>query len=153
MSYTVDEKTLTIIPLKDLHYNSKIYTKDGTIKSVKTPFQIIKESCINYYSNYDGRRQATINRTNFRYKVPIIISKLFNIYAFPTNSPSLFHTKWIFANNLAQIIHITDQKSKILFKDGTKITLNISSHVLNTQLNRAYALMHLVHMLKGDVKR
>lgn len=151
--YIVDEKTLIIKPLKDLQYQSIIHTTEGIIKSRKTPLEIIKESCMAYYSNYEGRRQATIQQTKYRYKVPIIISKLFNIYVFPTNSPRLFHTKWIFVNNLAHIIHLNQHKSKILFKDGTSLIINVSSHVLKTQVTRTYALMHMVHMLKQGAKQ
>lgn len=151
--YVADVNTFMVMPLRDLEYNSKIYTKEGIIKSAKPPLEIIKDSCVKYFSNYEGRRKSAIDHANFHYKVPIIVSKIFNIYAFPTNSPNLFHTTWIFANNLVQFKKINKGKSEILFTDGTTAIVNVSSHVLNTQLNRVYALMHRVQMLKDDAKR
>lgn len=146
--YIIDEDTLAITPLKHLKFNSKVYTKNGVLKCIQKPLDIIKESCIEYYSDYEGRRKATIIHTNFRHKVPIIISKTFNICAFPTNSPKLFYTSWIFANNLVYISKVNNKKSEILFNDHTRIHFNISKHVLINQLTRTYALMHKIDMLK-----
>jgi len=149
--YIVDHDTLAIKPYKHIKYNAKIFTKYGIYKSTYTPFEIIKESCERYFTSYEARRRATIRYTNFRHKVPIIISKYFNILAFPTNSPSLFHTNWIFVNNIVHIFKIGNYRSEILYNNGTKIPFNISSQNLQRQLTRSYALMHIVGMIKNGI--
>jgi len=147
--YIVDEYAFQMKPYQDLEYNTKIYTQNGIIKSKQTPLEIIKGSCMAYYSNYEGRRQATMHKTKYKYKVPIILCKIKGIYAFPTNSPGNYQTEWIFVNNLIKINEINKQQSEIQYKDGSKIITHISAHILNKQLTRTYALMHMVNMDKG----
>src|SRR5690625_7930761 len=122
--YIVDHDTLAIKPYKHIKYNAKIFTKYGIYKSTYTPFEIIKESCERYFTSYEARRRATIRYTNFRHKVPIIISKYFNISAFPTNSTSLFHTNWIFVNNILHIFKIGNYRSESRSNRGTKTSFN-----------------------------
>jgi|SRR5690625_1181036 len=153
-NYIADLDTLAIKPYEHIKYNAKIFTKHGIYKCTNTPFEIIQESCQYYFSSYEARRKATIFYTNFRHKVPIFISKHFNILAFPTSSPSLFHTNWIFVNNIVHIFKIGNYRSNILYNNGTKISFNTSKQNLQAQLTRSYALMHIVDMIKqGMIKK
>ena len=86
--YEVNSSTMFIQPVE---YGSKIYSQifetDGEFLSPFKPFDIIKHSCEFYGADYQSRRRATKDLTNYTRKVPIAIEPSNDIFFFPTASP------------------------------------------------------------------
>jgi competence protein ComK len=87
--YEINKETIAIIPANHIDYYSIVLERDQQLHVKLTPLQLIKASCLEGGSTYDGRRLAVTHQTGAQNKVPIPIHPLEQIYAFPTHSPSL----------------------------------------------------------------
>lgn len=141
--YIITEDTLAILPVKHIEYSSVVYELGEGYYVRQTPMQIIKASCKAYHSSYDGRREATISLTNAKYKSPIIIRERDDLLAFPTISPKKFECAWILATHI-KTIENPNNESCIIFNNGFPLTLAISFHCLQSQLNTTQHLHYLL---------
>lgn len=92
--YKINASTVAVLPIL---YGNRIFSKifdlgKGAISPFK-PMDIVKESCMNNGSTYEGRKMAARRFIGTVHKVPIAISPL--IYLFPTTSPENPHCIWI----------------------------------------------------------
>lgn len=144
--YTINPQTFALLPAKQIDYETTVIEQDKQFFVSKTPYQLIKEACLDYYSTYEGRRTAVMHHTNFKKKVPIPISLSRNIYAFPTHSTTDIECIWIFPNHIQSIKQVSSVKtphfqSVITFKNGQQLPLNVSHHILDKQMQRATICM------------
>lgn len=103
--------------------------------------QLIEEACLIYGSTYEGRRKSAMYRTHLKRKVPIPVSISRDIYTFPTHSPNDHDCVWIFLRHVQFVQGIAsensdDEKSLILFDDQLKLSLDVSSYIIEKQLER-----------------
>lgn len=148
--YHINERTLAILPAKQMTYDSIVIEQEQTLHICQTPFQIIKTSCKNDWTSYEGRRQAVIHHMHFTHKVPIPISLIKNLYFFPTHSPHNIHNCWIGAHHIAHITkhpHSGKRKSIIQFKCGQTISLDVSAYTLQQQTQRTFACMYQIRQM------
>lgn len=140
--YLINPRTRILLPAKEIEYDTIIYEQDKQIFVKKTAMQLIETACLRYGSTYDGRRRATVNRTNFKRMVPIPISISRDIYAFPTHSPTDYDCAWIFSNHVQAYKRIpptkhASEKSMIIFNDNLELSLDVSTHTIKKQKERA----------------
>ncbi len=140
-TYTITTNTLAVVPARTIEYSSIVLESNQQCYIKQTPFEIIKASCINYWSTYDGRRQTTIQQTGFKQKTPIPISKQNNIIAFPTHSPINYDCCWIIYSPYLRIIP-HPRKTILYIGHGKSITLDISNHILQKQIERAFVVYY-----------
>ncbi len=147
-TYIVHENTCALLPAKQIEYGTMIIEHKETKKERAVPFDIIKESCTHYWSNYEGRRNAVIQKLGYKQKTPIPLSIQQKICFFPTHSPSHIDNCWI---NFDQIKRwdktpktkqLSREQIKVIFKNGTNITVDVSVHTFSTQFDRAFAVMY-----------
>src|SRR5690625_2067975 len=125
--YIANKYPLAIIFARQFDY-------DGiAIEKRKTPLQIIKETCCHHLSTYEGRRQAIIKQTSFKYKVPILFNEKDSLLSFPTEAPSHFDCTWIFPTKINSIQR-DNHYSSITFQNELNLQLNISYYSLHTQV-------------------
>ncbi|WP_227939049.1 competence protein ComK [Alkalihalobacillus deserti] len=136
--YEINRETSVLLPAEHLEYNSIVWEKDQVFHVRKTPFQLIKEACLEGGADYDGRKVAVTYKTGIQSKIPIPVNPLEHIYAFPTNSPKLFECSWIFYHHVKSLKrhpHFSNQ-SIITFKNHKELHLEISYNTLERQLQR-----------------
>lgn len=142
--YYIHQKTLAIIPAREITYATIIIEEEQTIQAHQTPLDIMKASCReNCWSTYEGTRKAVMYHMNFTYKVPIpMIIGNHKLYFFPTHSPSNINNIWIAAHQIAFIKKLGPKKSSIQFTSGKEVTIDVSAYTLHEQKNRALACMY-----------
>lgn len=143
MDYEINKDTLAVIPLSKS--KCKILEKEEEyILSVQT-FDVIEHSCEYFGSNYEGRYVGTKKIAGITHKSPIIIEDTSKIIFFPTTSPNKEECIWISLNNI-----VSYEKgelkgtSKILFKNGNILNLDMSIGSLTNQILRASRLKYLL---------
>lgn len=140
--YEINSKTLAIIPIDN--EVSKVLEGESVYYIKKTPTEIIDHSCRYFGSSYLGRFEGTKHILGFNYKAPIIIEETKRIIFFPTASPRLSNCAWINLHNIKS--YTKDyKKSIILFKNGSKVRLEISYNSLENQIFRATRLAVLIN--------
>ena len=143
-NYEINEETLAIIS----HYpNARIYegTKSYLIKD--NTYNIIKKSCEYFGSTFEGRRRGTKILTGYATKSPIIIEESRDIIFFPTSSPRSKECSWISLNNVNDY-RKRDNSTEIIFKNKSKILINISYYAFTNLILRATRLNYVLNERK-----
>ena len=140
-NYEINKGTLAIIPVGE--NLSTVIEEDNIINITKPSQEIIEESCKFFGSSYEGRLEGTKKILGFNYKIPIIIEESNDIIFFPTSSPRNSDCHWISLNKI-QNIKKNKKTTKIIFKTGQEISLNISYYSLENQIFRATRLQSII---------
>lgn len=139
--YEINSKTLVIIPLsKNL---SKVVEEEQEFIVNMNSTEIIDHSCKYFGSSFIGRHEGAKNLIGINYKTPIIIEETRNIIFFPTCSYRLNNCYWI---SLEHIDYYNKYKqfSKIKFKNGYELVVNISVGSLENQILRSTRLESVI---------
>lgn len=135
--YEISIETLAIIPMENRY--SKVVEMEDTFIIEKTPFEIIEDSCKYFGSSYIGRHEGTKSLIGVNYKSPIIIEETNNIIFFPTSSPRFTNCSWISLRHVWKY-EKEEKYSKIIFKNGFSLILEISYGSLQNQILRSSLL-------------
>jgi len=145
--YKVNPKTMALVAVFHIDYSTIVYEKDQKLYVRKTPTEIVKDSCLDGGSTYDGRRLAVMYHTDSKRKVPIPIIPDLDIYAFPTKCPGDSDCSWIFFHHIKYISTFSCKKnpftkSIVTFNNGEHITLTESNHSMQKQMQRTAMCVH-----------
>ena len=147
--YEINSSTLAIVPISDKE--SKVYEEEEEYIIQKSANSIIKQNCEFYGSSYEGRCTGTKYLTGIKSKYPIIIEESRNIIFFPTSSIRTGQSTWIALNKIKKY-NKTKFNSQVLFKNETKIDLDISLYSLENQIIRATMLKSKLYERKLEEK-
>ncbi len=142
-SYEINGNTLAIIPIGK--NKSKVLEVHNEFLVEKNSTAIIDDSCKYFGSSYQGRFEGTKNILGVSYKSPIIVEESMEIIFFPTTSPRTADCHWICLNNIDDYFKNKDNITKINFKNGINIILNMSIGAFENQIVRS---MRLANILK-----
>ena len=135
--YEINEETLAIINVSSS--KTKVIEENNEYIVDKNGYKIMDESCQYFGSSYQGRVVGSKKILNANYKLPIIVEESRKIIFFPTTSPKMEDCMWISLNKIDNYIKHPD-KTTIIFKNGKKIDINISSSSINNQILRSSRL-------------
>ena len=127
--------------------NTKIYEGNKSYLIKDNTLNIIKKSCEYFGSTFEGRRRGTRILTGYSTKSPIIIEESKDIIFFPTSSPRSKNCSWISLNNVKDYRKI-DKNTEIIFKNMSKISVNISYYVFTNLILRATRLNYVLNERK-----
>jgi len=133
-NYEVNMDTLAIIPINT--NETRIIEKDSDFIVNSSSMKIIDDGCRFFGSTYNGRSEGTKSMIGVNYKAPIILEETIPMIFFPTISPRLEACSWISFKDIDKCYKI-DKKSVILFKNGTKLEINLSYKILQNQILRS----------------
>lgn len=137
MKYEVNDETLAVIGI-DVS-NSKIIEKEKEYEINDNIYNIMDDSCQYFGSSYSGRVAGSKKMLDSKYKLPIVVEESSNLIFFPLNSPENDNCVWISLKWFDSVIDI-DNKTYIIFKNGTKIDTNVSKYSIKNQVLRASRL-------------
>ena len=140
-NYEINQSTLAIVPINN--NESKVIEEEGTIGIKKTTTGIIDDSCRFFGSSYLGRHEGTESLLGINYKAPIVIEESKEIIFFPTASPRVEDCHWISLKHVDKLKK-NNGHTKILFKNGEELELNVSYGSLENQLLRATRLQSIM---------
>lgn len=148
--YVIHPGTMALIPSKHLKYETIALEDSQRIPLIQPAFQLIKQACLNYFSTYEGRREAVTYRTGFKRKVPIPIHP--RQIMFPTHANNDVNCFWISYHHVYQIINGPEKYQSIVqFKNKQEITVPVSSGILKTQMKRALTCKLLIQSKFEDI--
>lgn len=145
-NYEITKSTLAIIPI-DSKRCEVIEDEDEFVIN-KNSTKIIDDSCKFFGSSLNGRHEGTKNLIGVNYKAPIIVEETSEIIFFPTNSPRISDCTWISLNNLENYKK-NNGKTKVCFKNGKEIEVNVSYGSLENQVLRSTRLESILRKRKN----
>lgn len=155
--YEISAQTMALEAYAHPVYQTKIWETQRIIFSVKTPLQLIRESCImRNYSTYEGKRLAIQECCCFKQNVPIPIDHQNLICAIPTKSPSSWRCSWIFYAYIERLEHHDSRHTNIHFRNGKNQIFPISPNQMKNQWMKAghiLAKLILLDKMKLSIDR
>ncbi|WP_156290974.1 competence protein ComK [Oceanobacillus salinisoli] len=140
--YSIHKNTISLLPAKHIDYYTIVLEQNRYIYVKQTPIEIIKNSCLNRYTTYEGVREAVYHYTGFKRKVPIPINPHQNIYFFPTHATNDYECCWISCDHVLQINQTTKSSSSLTFNNGKTIQFDVSTYSLKKQMQRTLECMY-----------
>ena len=140
-NYEINSKTMAIIPITDRV--SHIIEEDDDFFINQNSFDIVDKSCRYFGSSYEGRHIGTISMLGISYKTPILVEETQNIITFPTLTPRDEKCCWISLNQIEKYMK-NDKSSRVKFKNGYELNLDISYGSLENQIYRSTMLDSIV---------
>src|SRR5690625_4881050 len=104
-----------------MEYESIVLEKENVYCVRQSPINIIKATCEEDWTTYEGRKNIIAKRLNLPHKTPMMVSQKNKIFAYPTLSPKKYNCSWVF-------LHIAVETRKEGKQDRKSTRLN-SSHV------------------------
>lgn len=144
-NYEINSATLAIMPINE--NTSRVIEGDNEYIVNKATTSIIDDSCKFFGSSYQGRFEGTKSVLGVNYKAPILIEETREIIFFPTISPRLKECKWISLKNVDKYFK-NGYNSKIIFKNGRELELDISYPSLENQILRSTRLESIIRNRK-----
>lgn len=152
MEYEINKETLAVIPIS--RNKCKIIENENEYILENDSFNVIEHSCEYFGSNYEGRYIGTKKIAGITHKSPIIIEDSTKIIFFPTTSPLKEDCIWISLNNISKYISGNLKgTSKIIFKNGSILDLDMSIGSLNNQILRASRLKYLLEERQKNLNK
>lgn len=136
-NYEINSNTLAVIAL-DVK-KTQIIEEEEIYTINRSSLEIIDNSCKYFGSSYKGRSEGTKNIINYSYKLPIVVDEYRNIIFFPTSSPKYDNCNWLALNKIENV-EKNNKNTIVNFKNGFKLSLDISYYSLENQLLRSYYL-------------
>ena len=143
-SYIINSSTMALI---NDNSNTLVYETDDTFIVNKAPLDIIKESCLFYFSTFDGRLQASKNILNSYYKIPIVIEESNGIVFFPTSSVHDKNNNWFSINYVNNVLKF-GSNSIVKMLHEVSINCNFSKFSFERQMLKASRLLLVLNQRK-----
>ena len=143
-NYIVHKNTFALLPARQIDYQTIVLENNKQLHVRKTPFEIIRESCLHHWSTYEGSRQAVIHHFGFKQKTPVPIYPEKDLYFFPTRSPKNDDNIWLAYQPIRHVYELTKHppQTMIYFNNRESITIQVSKHIILSQLNRTAKIYH-----------
>lgn len=152
--YEIHPKTMAIIPHEYGRKNfSKVIEVDESYVVPKKPLEIIKESCYQFGSSYEGRRDGAKRLLSLSHKLPVAIDPYHFIYFFPTHSPSREYCSWISHQHVIQHISTQHKDTEVLFKNRQTVIFPVSNETFTRQLQQTSHLITLFLQRMGHMSQ
>lgn len=128
--YTVTEDTLAILPAQAITHQARVIELDAEILVAKTPLEIIKHSCRVNWEDFEANRKTTTHYTKYEKKIPIIVSRMKGLYAFPTHAIDNPKCSWICLKRIDSVTEAAPN-AVITFSNGYQLKPNITFLIFN----------------------
>ena len=143
--YEINDETMALIQLGE--EKTKIIEEDKEYVIDKSAYSIMDDRCKYFGSSYLGRVEGSKNMIGYEYKLPIIVEESRKLIFFPTSSPYSEDCSWISLKHVDNI-EKNDNNTILVFKNGTKVKLNVSKASFNNQLLRSTRLESVLNARK-----
>ncbi|MGM7721701.1 competence protein ComK [Metabacillus sp. Hm71] len=139
----ITEATMALIPKYELgtgNPHCTILGQYGAKEVEQSTLAIVKESCIFYGSDFNGRINSARKILKRQRNLPIMISLTFKHCMIPLSSPMKEDCPWIAFRHVKKTFP-NRENSIILFSNGQRLKVNISWKVLEDRINKAGRLI------------
>lgn len=145
-SHEITPHTLAIIPQHNEEGKmiSYVIEEQEEFYVSRSPSKIVDEACKFFGSSLRGRQEGTRAISDLTHKAPISIDPASGMYFFPTSSPISPNCSWIAHTHIQKILPAPQAQTKVVFKNGKSIVLDISIGSMENQVNRTAQFRYLL---------
>ena len=144
--YEINKNTLAVVGIND--FKAMAIESDNNYIINDNSYQIMEDSCNYFGSTFKGRVDGTKKMMNINYKVPIIIEESNDIIFFPLSEIDSSNCVWISLKWFDRVVK-ENNNTYIYFKNGEKISINVSKYVVENQFFRSLKLSSILNDRKN----
>ena len=144
--YEINPHTMAVLARKNEEGKTTAYVleADSSYIVTRTPTKLIDFSCAYFGSSLKGRQDGTKTICGITHKAPISIDPSSGMYFFPTASPTNALCSWISHSHIENVQSGQNLSSKITFKNGKTIELDVSIGSILNQVHRTAQFRYLL---------
>lgn len=101
-----------------------------------SPTKVIDGACRFFGASLKGRQDGTRDICGLTHKAPISVDPSSGMYFFPTTSPASQKCCWIAHSHIDRINRAPDHQAEIIFKNGSRVTIEASYGSIINQVQR-----------------
>ena len=145
-TYEVSPLTMAIVAIETAEgaIETQVYETDATYLVRQTPLKLIDYACRFFGSSLRGRLDGTRDVCGVTHKAPISVNPTNGMYFFPTTSPQNKNCSWIAHSHIDFIKEAEFQQTKIFFKNGESIIVDVSYGSMMNQIQRTAQFRYLL---------
>jgi competence protein ComK len=132
---------------------SYVMEAEGEYLVHRSPSKLINHACVYYGASLKAKQEGTKNVCGITHKAPISIDPFSGMYFFPTTSPRNRKCSWIAHSYVEQVNKKEDQLTEIVFKNGKKISLDVSFGSMMNQIQRTAQFRYILEGRIKDLKK
>lgn len=157
-THEITPQTMAVLPQRDKYGNTGSYViEDQAEYFIKDPpSKVIDKACKFFGSSLRGRQEGTRAISDLTHKAPISIDPASGMYFFPTSSPVNPKCSWIAHTHISKMYEAPNRCTKVVFKNGKSITLDVSLGSMENQVNRTaqfrYMLENRINSLMNETR-
>lgn len=121
---------------------TRVLETDGEVDVEERCYRIMNENCRDNGSCYKGREEGTRKVTDFRKRLPIVVSEALDLYAFPLRSPRHPECIWVLHDHFLSVEGKETGGSIIVFKNGVRLPVGVSKGVVDISYKKASHLRY-----------
>lgn len=154
VNYEITPLTMAVL-YKNENGTIRTYVLEETREYVvyQSPTKVIDNACKFFGSSLKGRLEGTKDISNITHKAPVAIDPSSGMYFFPTASPVNKTCSWISHSHVDFIKPLGKNKTKIAFKNGHNIIVDVSYGSMLNQVQRTaqfrYSLENRMNLIKN----
>lgn len=137
-THEITPLTMAILPqpIENGYLGSLILEENEEFTVNYAPSKLIDFACKFFGASLQGRQIGTKEVSQMTHKVPISIDPHSGMYFFPTLSPTNPGCAWIAHTHIESVSKAEHQKTKLVFKNGDHIIVDVSFGSMMNQINR-----------------
>lgn len=145
-THEITPQTMAVLPRLDKYGNpgSYIIEEQEEYYVNSAPSKVIDQACKFFGSSLKGRQEGTRAISELTHKAPISIDPASGMYFFPTTSPTNPKCSWIAHTHISKMYEAPNRCTKVVFKNGKSIILEVSLGSMENQVNRTAQFRYIL---------
>lgn len=158
-THEITPLTMAILPkpIENGYLGSLILEENEEFIVNSAPSKLVDVACKFFGSSLHGRQTGTKEVSQMTHKLPISIDPASGMYFFPTTSPNNPNCAWIAHTHIESVDKAVNQQSRLNFRNGEHIIIDVSFGSLMNQINRTaqyrYILDNRLERLQSHYSR
>ncbi|MFC4403203.1 competence protein ComK [Gracilibacillus xinjiangensis] len=135
----ISPTTLAVIGVsKGENYGTRImeYEKGDDYEVDIHSYKVMDMTCREFGISLRGLLEGARRLTDTSHKPPIVIDRMSNMYFFPVESPTKKSCIWISHTHVNRTERLSNNQTKIIFKNGRTLNVDVSYTVILNQINK-----------------
>jgi|SRR5699024_7091686 len=120
------------------------YEEEDDYETTWSAQKVMDTTCVEFGISLRGLIEGSRMLSGITHKPPIAIDRMSGMYFFPVESPQRKSCTWIAHSHVLEVEKLDRHETKIFFKNGRDLTINISYATVINQLYRTAQYRYLL---------
>lgn len=120
------------------------YAEEDDYETTWSAQKVMDRTCVEFGISLRGLIEGSRMLSGITHKPPIAIDRMSGMYFFPVESPQKKSCTWIAHSHVLEVEKLDTHETKVFFKNGRDLTIDISYATIINQLYRTAQYRYLL---------